>query len=937
MKRAQRYPSILRCALTAGALLLSREAAAGYVNQNVHASPVFDQFVYLTAGTHTLETRNLSLGADPVLRLYGALWLIPVEFGHDDDSGGALNARLTVNVPNSGNYRLIVHAQGHESRGYGDVYVDGAPLQTGAFFGGSTVSVPSEAKRYETALAPNGATNTVIYGMDCSASPGTLILLDDNNGVGLASRLNNLQLCQIVVASAPGTPEGPTHLYANDFFRDADTDGLGNSLEGELGTCGASSCAGVFNPADSDRDGLSDTAEVFGIDDPSNPQYLSRWGADPRHKDAFIEVDFSADFSTNPFDGNDAQYAQSFFNPGTASDLRNPDGMDGIRLHLDIGTNPSNPALATLYGNWGGSSQVPASVSYQTASGTYRNSIRAGVFRYALAGLGTGGGQAHGDRFGWGATVNNRYIAAFVHELGHTFGLAHHGHNAWGAVNCKPNYPSLMNYAFAYSGRGFSLGRNAGVLSPSAAQESDWGDWSLSVLGSPPYYLPLYLNDSPFQLHLDWNRDGTYASSSNAVRAPVTWAPGASCGALLGKSKNLAETGIYGASPDLVRLGSRLYLFYIKTDNNLYYRSGAISSPYVQGSCPITDDLASNADCMDWGAEQRVPNGTTARSVTALAWGGGVALVYGDNSGGIHNLNATGTDAAGNLTGWSANTYIDTGTEPELIALPVNPAFFGGATQVIATFYNFNGYYYWSYTSGLNQLWHWYDFMRTPDGNAISASFGASLAPWPAAGGTYPPQGACAAVADNTQRLGFYCYDRTNNNWTNLNNSLFERPIVTTKPGLAYHTLRSSTGAPLGDATRGHFWLAYIDAGGAYNNASYAWHSTVLDSTRPPSATTLSFPSNLRSYFSDVWATTVPGAGISLYEDLQLGAMKGAWVRNNLTIAGSSYLNFMPFADGTFRASLRDGNDFHVMERVLCVVLRGDAYCGGPSTSPWGY
>ena len=39
------------------------------------------------------------------------------------------------------------------------------------------------------------------------------------------------------------------------------------------------------------------------------------------------------------------------------------------------------------------------------------------------------------------------YYSRFVHELGHGLSLGHGGTNG---TNCKPNYPSLMNYAFDY-------------------------------------------------------------------------------------------------------------------------------------------------------------------------------------------------------------------------------------------------------------------------------------------------------------------------------------------------------------------------------------------------------------------------------------------------------------------------------------------------------
>src|SRR5262245_57805565 len=163
---------------------------------------------------------------------------------------------------------------------------------------------------------------------------------DDNSGVGLAAKIANAaDLCTVILSS--GTqPNGWANVYLNDYATDTDGDGLGRALENELGTCDGASlayCSSVFNTQDSDRDGLSDAAEIFGVDDPSYPQHLPRWGANPRHKDVFVEVDYTSDFSSQPFTAGDAAAAQALYNTGSGADLQNPDGLPGAKLHLDIG------------------------------------------------------------------------------------------------------------------------------------------------------------------------------------------------------------------------------------------------------------------------------------------------------------------------------------------------------------------------------------------------------------------------------------------------------------------------------------------------------------------------------------------------------------------------------------------------------------------------
>ena len=104
---------------------------------------------------------------------------------------------------------------------------------------------------------------------------------------------------------------GVVRLLSNDITTDSDGDGLGDSLEAALGMCPGPTACGVTcptpttcftewpNPVDSDRDGLRDDEEVFGVlgtlpyglDDLP----LARWGADPLHKDVFVEVDYLYD------------------------------------------------------------------------------------------------------------------------------------------------------------------------------------------------------------------------------------------------------------------------------------------------------------------------------------------------------------------------------------------------------------------------------------------------------------------------------------------------------------------------------------------------------------------------------------------------------------------------------------------------------------------
>ena len=92
---------------------------------------------------------------------------------------------------------------------------------------------------------------------------------------------------------------------------DADGDGLGFELERALGTCSSRlstapgvNCSAIADRRDTDGDGISDGLEVRGLRRPpvvagaaaigigGDDLALPLWGASPRHKDMFVEVDF---------------------------------------------------------------------------------------------------------------------------------------------------------------------------------------------------------------------------------------------------------------------------------------------------------------------------------------------------------------------------------------------------------------------------------------------------------------------------------------------------------------------------------------------------------------------------------------------------------------------------------------------------------------------
>ena len=121
--------------------------------------------------------------------------------------------------------------------------------------------------------------------------------------------------------------------------------------------------------ADPDDDGLPTKWEQGKTKSVEN---LKKLGAKPKHKDVFIEIDYSD--GTSPSD-IDCGELKDFTDAMAGGAVGNPDGTDGVRLHIDAGRNcPGN----TDY-DFGGSQHVnlTSPVSTRTISTRLRSSASA--------------------------------------------------------------------------------------------------------------------------------------------------------------------------------------------------------------------------------------------------------------------------------------------------------------------------------------------------------------------------------------------------------------------------------------------------------------------------------------------------------------------------------------------------------------------------------
>ncbi len=936
---APRRATSLTCSVLAGALLTALGAAEAHaitqVNQNVPVSTMDYRWVVVPANsTITWETTDLSAGADTVLHLWS--WVSGSEVGYDDDGGAGLASQLSyINNTNSPqSLVLVVRAYSSATQGTARLLQDGATLSAQIPVAGHRIAVENGAGYvHETVKAPGGAEYPYILALNGALR---LMALDYTSGVGYQAAVSHPSTAYVVVGTTSGS--GSVHVYSNDPT-DNDGDGLGTGLEWDLGTCdlaGWAHCSGVHNLADTDRDAIPDGAEVFGIDDAAAPQHLPAWGADPRHKDVFVELDWDAAFASNPFTEADAIAAAAIYAAGAAGDLQNPDGLGGVRLHIDMDRTPTDASLGTLLGDWGGSNAVPAGTAYDVAPNTHRSAARQGVFHYGLMSPGAGGGQGAtpGDRFGWGVSVANRHVRSFVHELGHNLALRHWGHDSWGNANGKANYLSLMNYAFP--GSSFSQGASAVVLNPAIVDEQAGIGADASHVATGPHQRLV----GPLE-EIDWDFDGAFSPGGwGSVRAPVTYATGASDGALSQNEQILhTEDDLPATTPSLVRgPGNRLYAFYVD-DGRIWYRRALMNGNSWEGSCPGGDEIGDA--CTTWSGAVEVPTTLGARGLTAIWNGGQVLLAFRTDVDSLRTIRATGADASGVLSGWTGEQFhgVYTDREPEVELMRVDPGQFGGSTSVLGLFYRElgSGQYRWRTMTSVTAAGSTSRGAVMTETNAtLTGSQSPTFTGWPYDPTSSPNGTICGAITNDAGTVGLYCYDPATNRFVNRSSTAFPavtKPITSGKPGLAFHTYRSWAGIPL-VADRGAFWLGVTVADLEWDFVD-VWISEPIGSGAGEALQAVEFPASRRGKVGNVWSNLADGTGMALYDDASLGAMKALWLRvdggDSSPPVGGRKLRFLPFVDGGFRAELTDGNDFQVMERGICLGLEDAAYCGPSS------
>ena len=251
---------------------------------------------------------------------------------------------------------------------------------------------------------------------------------------------------------------------------------------------------------DLDGDSLYDIWEIFGYDHNSDGTIdvdLPAMGADPNHKDIFVEIDYMVERvcklnfcytrHSHQLNPDAISLIVAAFNNAPVSNI---DGSNGINLHVDNG--PDSPMTdGKNWDNLSHSKEVPRDDEltwneFDELRGSEENfnPARENIFHYAISAhhfddldetteCTTGMALQPGFDFvialggliklpeieGFGEPscedplLRNKtgtpfqQAGTFMHELGHNLGLEHGGQDD---IKWKPNYLSVMNYTFQH-------------------------------------------------------------------------------------------------------------------------------------------------------------------------------------------------------------------------------------------------------------------------------------------------------------------------------------------------------------------------------------------------------------------------------------------------------------------------------------------------------
>lgn len=905
---------------------------------NVDTSVVYQWAVSLTAGASvTVTTTELTAGADPILHLLDANG---VEVARDDNGGGGTAARISYRPTTTGAHHIILRARTASTGGTTFLKLNDGAAITGrrvTFAAWNTISLAGlrAGERIGSVRMPNATVS------------GHALFLLTADGAGIADRQaggndgaadlvlpSALGTRSVVLAASSGTATERARLVRNDVGvsgHDTDDDGLGSELEAAAGTCATAAvdvagvdCGALTDLRDTDGDGLSDHLELVGarrLDGNGNIEDLPlpKWGANPRHKDLFVEVDFMRRTEQENDDQTRLMMATTvarnfskFYGDDMttdaasrtvhASQVGNPDGQPGIAVHLDTGRAPETAADATKYGDWGGYTAVDAiqvggeyrGVEAEAAWRTKMSQARRGIFRYALA-YGTGGGQA-GEGFAASYNFNSSFVAP--HETGHTFGLVHSGPGGTQPdVNCKPNYPSLMNYAFDSGEAGFADGR--------AVEGPPLNNWSLResgvAAGKSAAFFDRMENVFGYYVdrangHVDWNRDGDFAPASTTVRAYANLSLGGGGCEYVRYNRTRVSNALSMQPPALARRDDKLFTFYAY-DNEV--RSTTSTSSW---NCPVPVGTGCAGGSWTSGASLGLP--TSAGSVDAVTIGSGISkqilVVAVDLNNDIWEryLGAASSTVWRKLSGKAAVGG------PSLLRA-------GDGSVYLAYTDPASGGYRMRHRS-TGGVWGAEETFRTSTGTPLGRPAGSNFSP-ELVEATLPWQPSAprvyAMLAGADDKLDLYGFAPATRRWSNTS-------LLDTRPGPVNWRPALEWVPPGPTSNAGRLHLLYSNRSDAVAKMMMSYVRVTRSAT---GAVTKEHRVGLHTYFDNVWRT-IGGADL-LFEpgvDTNLRAAMG--------FASNKELWFNPKADGIHNSTYHNFDEWSFLRYKLCsgVVDPGD-------------
>jgi len=339
--------------------------------------------------------------------------------------------------------------------------------------------------RPKVSLINSGTTAFSVMSVTLSSTPDFEITTSPCSSVGSLPAGGN---CTVSLEFHPTTVGAKTATLTFTTSSSAVAQSVtlgGNGLSGNPAT--------PPNCVDSDGDGLCDDWETNGVwvrTSSTAEKFvdLPSMGADWHHKDIFIQADYMAtgDHTHKLKLTALAQLISSF----DVSPVVNPDGTNGIHLHIDCGYDcVMDTVKNTLWGTKSVAQELAEVTPLDTvnvgradnfdwtkfdaASTSFNASGRKFIFHHLImahdlrAKDSTGGISRNGATLASFRTGASDFLVSLgswttdmmgtalnqsstlMHELGHNLGLEHGGNNE---DNYKPNYLTVMNYAMQING-----------------------------------------------------------------------------------------------------------------------------------------------------------------------------------------------------------------------------------------------------------------------------------------------------------------------------------------------------------------------------------------------------------------------------------------------------------------------------------------------------